>query len=80
MKNDGRLLVLAIVSFIVSFLFNNYILIAVGYLLTIGGDAFTLSYHMPSYTGIAFIASIVITCTAIVINKINELLIELRKK
>lgn len=79
MLNNGKLILLGIISFVAFFIFNNYILCGVGSLLSIGGDAFTLSYHMPSYTGIAFLASIVITCTTIVVNKINELLIEIRK-
>jgi multidrug efflux pump subunit AcrB len=37
------------------------------------GDNYIISYHMYTYVGITLLASIVVSCTIIIIGKINEL-------
>ncbi len=68
-----------IIAFFIFYLINLYILSFIGTMLIPGGDEFQISYHSISYSGIAALASIVITCTYIIVEKINELLKELRK-
>lgn len=45
-----------------------------------GGDEFINSYFHPLYTGITFLASTVISCTYILIKKINLLLDKMKDK
>ncbi|NDO46515.1 hypothetical protein [Clostridium sp. MD294] len=79
MKTNTKVILLAILSFFAFYLFNQYILCGIGFLLIIGRDSYELSYHMPSYTGIALIASLIVTYTYIIIKKINVLLEEIKK-
>lgn len=44
----------------------------------IGGDRYTLSYHIFSYMGITLLSGIIVTCTYLIINKIDELIKELK--
>ena len=79
MKISTKAILLAMISFIAFYLFDQYILCNIGFLLTIGGDEYELSYHTPSYTGIALISSLVVTCTYIIVKKIEKLLEEIKK-
>ncbi len=78
MKISTKAVLLAIILFFVFYFFNRYILYAIGFMITVGGDDYELSYHMFSYTGIAFIASVV-TCTYIIVKKIEEVLHEIKE-
>ena len=79
MKISTKAVLLAIILFFVFYFFNRYILYAIGFMITVGGDDYELSYHMFSYTGIAFIASLVVTCTYIIVKKIEEVLHEIKE-
>lgn len=79
MKISTKAALLAIILFFVFYFFNRYILYAIGFMITVGGDDYELSYHTLSYTGIAFIASLVVTCTYIIVKKIEELLHEIKQ-
>ena len=64
-----------IVFFIVTLLF----LSPLGEFVMVGGDPYTVSYHMYSYMGITLLSGIIVTCTYLIINKIDELIKELKK-
>lgn len=71
---------IAIVVFLGFYILNLYVLYPIGYALIPGGSGVATSYHVVSYVGNAGLAAIMVTCTYIIINKINELLEELKNK
>lgn len=71
--------IIAITVFLGFYIFNMFVLYPIGLMMIPGGDDFQNSYHALSYSGIAGLASIIVTCTYIIIDKINQLLKELRK-
>ena len=72
-------IIIAISVFLGFYIFNMFVLYPIGLMMIPGGDSFENSYHGLSYSGNAGLASIIVTCTYIIIDKINELLRELRK-
>lgn len=37
------------------------------------GDSFTLSYHLFTYTGLMTLCGVIVVCTCIIIEKLNEI-------
>ena len=37
------------------------------------GDAFTVSYHLFTYTGLILIFGLIIICTSIIVKKLDEI-------
>lgn len=68
-----------IIGAIVFYILITFILDPLGMLITPGGDQFILSYTMFSNMGIVALCGVIIACTVKIINKIDELIIELRK-
>jgi len=71
-----------IIAMIIFYIFNLFIMSVIGQIIFIG-DSFTISYHMFTYTGLMTLCGVVIVCTYIVVEKLNEVkreLNELNKK
>lgn len=79
MKIATKATLIGCVSFVL-FLFGNMILGALVGLVIPGGDAFLNSYFHPLYFGVVILTSIVISCTYVIVKKINILLEELKKQ
>lgn len=80
MKKSEKIILIAIAAFFIFYWFNMLVLYPLGLVMIPGGNEFENSYHAVSYSANAGIASIIITCTYIIVNKNNELLKELRKE
>lgn len=68
-----KALLLGIISFFI-FLFGNTMMGNIVGLIIPGGDEFVNSYFHPLYAGITFLIATVISCTYIIVKKINLLL------
>lgn len=55
--------VAGLLTFVVFFFGNSYLLGGLGQLCLIGGDAFVNSYFAPVMTGLALLAALVVGCT-----------------
>lgn len=62
-----------ILTMILFFLITELFLSPLGALIMCG-DPYTISYHMYSYMGITFLSGIIVTCTYLIINKIDTLI------
>lgn len=71
-------IVYGIMAMIIFFIFNMLIMASIGQFLFIG-DSFTISYHMFTYTGLMTLCGIIIACTYVIVEKINEIKYELNK-
>ena len=67
-----------IFAMLVFYIFNISIMKIIGYFIFIG-DEFTISYHLFTYTGLMTLCAVIIVCTCIIIDKLNEIKIELNK-
>lgn len=71
-------IVKGILAMLVFYIFNISIMQIIGYFIFIG-DEFTISYHLFTYTGLMTLCAVIIVCTCIIIDKLNEIKIELNK-
>lgn len=67
--------ILAMVAF---YIFNMFIMQIIGQFIFVG-DSFTISYHLFTYTGLMTLCAVIIVCTSIIIDKLNEVKNELDK-
>lgn len=67
-----------LLAMVVFFIITECILFPTGMLIMIGGDRFTVSYHMFTYMGITLLCGVIVTCTYLIINKMDTLINELR--
>lgn len=67
MNNLGK----GIISMIVFYIFNIFIMGLIGQFIFVG-DNFTISYHLFTYTGLMTLCGVIVTCTFIIIEKLNE--------
>lgn len=74
-----KAILLGVVSFLI-FLYGNMMIGDIVELLIPGGDEFMNSYFQPLYGGIIVLISIVISCTYILVKKINLLLDKMKEK
>lgn len=74
-----KALLFGVVSFFM-FLYGNLLIGNIVGLIIPGGDDFINSYFHPLYGGITFLASTIISCTYILIKKINLLLDKMEDK
>lgn len=77
MKTAEKVIAIGVISFIGSFFLN----IAVGGMLGAvipSGDGFANSYFYPLYTGVVVLTAIVISCTYLIVKKINLLINQLK--
>ncbi|WP_066505580.1 hypothetical protein [Abyssisolibacter fermentans] len=61
-----------IIAMIIFYIFNIFIFPIIGQIIFVG-DGFTISYHMFTYTGLITLCGIIIVCTYIIIEKLNEI-------
>jgi hypothetical protein len=60
-----------ILAMIFFYIFNIFIMGIIGHFI-FAGDEFTISYHMFTYTGLMTLCGVIIVCTYIIIEKLNE--------
>lgn len=61
-----------IVAMIIFYIFNTFIFSIIGQFIFIGDD-FTISYHMFTYTGLMTLCGVIVICTYIVTEKLEEI-------
>ena len=79
MKTSSKAILIGIISFFV-FLIGNVTLGSIVGAIIPGGDDFLNSYFYPLYTAVTLLISLVISCTYLIINKINVLLEKMEEK
>lgn len=67
-----------ILAMVVFYIFNMFIMQIIGQFIFVG-DSVTLSYHLFTYTGLMTLCAVIIVCTLIIIDKLNEVKNELNK-
>lgn len=72
MKNFLKILIISILSIIIFYFFNITFFQIIGTFMFWGNSA-TISYHMFTYTGIMTLCAVIISCTYIIIQKLNDL-------
>ncbi|WP_041703701.1 hypothetical protein [Lachnoclostridium phytofermentans] len=60
-----------IIAMIFFYIFNMFMTI-IGQVIFFG-DSFTLSYHLFTYTGLMTLCGVIVVCTCIIIEKLNEI-------
>lgn len=73
MKISSKAIIIGIISFF-GFLIGNIILGNFVGLVIPGGDDFINSYFFPLYAGVTFLIALVISCTYLIVKKIDLLL------
>lgn len=73
MKASSKAAIIGIVCFFL-FLIGNIFLGSVVGLLIPGGDDYMNSYFYPLYTAVTMLIALVISCTCLIVGKINRLL------
>lgn len=73
MKISSKAVLIGIISF-VAFLFGDIILGSIVGSIIPGGDDFINSYFLPLYAGITVLIALVISCTYVIVKKIDFLL------
>ena len=79
MKTSAKAILIGIISFFV-LLIGNVTLGSIVGLIIPGGDDFLNSYFYPLYTAVTLLMSLVISCTYLIINKLNVLLEKMEEK
>lgn len=69
----GKGILCGLLTMVLFFIITLFVLVPIGSAIMPGGDPYTLSYHLFSYMGITLLSGIVVTCTFIIVNKINFL-------
>ena len=64
-------LVNGIIAMVVFYIFNLTIMQMIGHFI-FGGDEFLISYHMFTYTGLITLCGVIVVCTYIIVEKLNE--------
>lgn len=72
MKIFLKILIISLISLIVFYIINISIFSFMGSFLFFGNKV-EISYHMFTYTGIMLLCSVIVSCTYIIIKKINDL-------
>lgn len=67
-----------ILAMVVFYIFNIFIMQIIGQFIFVG-DSVTISYHLFTYTGLMTLCAVIIVCTLIIIDKLNEVKNELNK-
>lgn len=67
-----------ILGMVVFYIFNMFIMQIIGQFIFLG-DPVTLSYHLFTYTGLMTLCAVIIVCTYIIIEKLNEVKAEVNK-
>lgn len=62
---------IGIVTLIIFFIVNAFLMPFIGQYIFIG-DPFTISYHMFTYTGLMLLCVVIVVCTCIIVEKLNE--------
>lgn len=62
---------IGIVTLIIFFIVNVFLMPFIGQYIFIG-DPFTISYHMFTYTGLMLLCGVIVVCTCIIVEKLNE--------
>lgn len=70
MKNVINVII-GIFAMVIFLIVNLFIMPLIGQSL-FWGDTFTISYHMFTYTGLILLCGIMIVCTCIIVEKLNE--------
>ncbi len=73
MNTSSKAMLIGVISFF-GFLIGNIMLGNIVGILIPGGDDFLNSYFYPLYTGVTLLISLVISCTYVIVTKINILL------
>ncbi len=60
-----------IIAMVIFYIFNLTIMGIIGHFI-FGGDEFYLSYHMFTYTGLITLCGVIVVCTYIIVEKLNE--------
>lgn len=79
MKTSSKAIWIGVISFFV-FLIGNIFLGSIVGIIIPGGDDFINSYFYPLYTAVTLLISLVISCTYLIINKLNVLLEKMEEK
>lgn len=67
-----------ILAMILFYIFNMFIMQIIGQFIFVGNSV-TISYHLFTYTGLMTLCAVIIVCTSIIIDKLNEVKTELDK-
>ncbi len=65
-------LINGVIAMIIFYIFNMFIMQIIGQFIFFGDD-FIISYHMFTYTGVMTLCGIVIVCTYIIVEKLNDI-------
>lgn len=68
-----KIIFYGVISSIIFFIFTQNFGSWIGMLIFNSGDAFEVSYHMFTRMGLITLSGIVITCTIIIVKKLNEI-------
>lgn len=79
MNTSSKAIIIGIISFF-GFLIGNIILGNVVGLVIPGGDDFINSYFFPLYAGVTILIALIISCTYLIVKKINLLLEKMEGK
>lgn len=64
-------LVKGLIAMIIFYIFNMFVMTIIGQVIFVG-DSFTISYHLFTYTGLMTLCGVIIVCTYIIIEKLDE--------
>jgi hypothetical protein len=64
-------LVKGLIAMIAFYIFNMLVMSIIGQVIFVG-DSFTISYHLFTYTGLMTLCGVIIVCTYIIIEKLDE--------
>ncbi len=67
-----KIILRGIIGMIIFYIVNQFIMYPIGELI-FWGDAFTVSYHLFTYTGLILIFGLIIICTSIIVKKLDEI-------
>ena len=79
MKTSTKAALIGIICF-VALLYGNILFGDIAGLFIPGGDVFLNSYFYPLYTAITLLISLVISCTYLIVKKIDQLLEKLETR
>ena len=79
MKPSSKAVMIGCISFFV-FLYGNLLFGGLVGSLIHGGDDFISSYFYPLYTAVTLLISLIISCTYLILKKINLLLDKMEEK
>ncbi|MCK5763587.1 MAG: hypothetical protein KAH05_05665 [Clostridiales bacterium] len=65
-------LINGVIAMIIFYIFNMLIMQIIGQFIFIGDD-FIISYHIFTYTGVMILCGIIIVCTYIIVEKLNDI-------